>query len=108
MGPGSGRDDGGALGDPTLFDNPRQVYRTAGLNPRQYESAGKRRDSVISREGSVELRRAQTLGTCMILDTAPPKRAPADTRLLETWGPSQNIPGRSGEAEVIPPSTVKH
>ena len=37
---------------------PRQVYRTAGLNPIQYESAGKRRDSVISREGSVELRRA--------------------------------------------------
>jgi transposase len=47
---------GGALGDPTRFDNPRQVYRTAGLNPIQYESAGKRRDSVISREGSVELR----------------------------------------------------
>ena len=49
---------GGALGDPTRFDNHRQVYRTAGLNPIQYESAGKRRDSLISREGSVELRRA--------------------------------------------------
>jgi transposase len=49
---------GGALGDPARFDNHRQVYRTAGLNPSQYESAGKRRDSVISREGSVELRRA--------------------------------------------------
>lgn len=49
---------GGALGNPTRFDNHRQVYRTAGLNPIQYESAGKRRDSVISREGSVELRRA--------------------------------------------------
>jgi transposase len=49
---------GGALGDPTRFDNHRQVYRTAGLNPIQYESAGKRRDSTISREGSVELRRA--------------------------------------------------
>jgi transposase len=49
---------GGALGDPSRFDNPRQVYRTAGLNPIQYESAGKRRDNVISREGSVELRRA--------------------------------------------------
>lgn len=49
---------GGALGDPSRFDNPRQIYRTAGLNPIQYESAGKRRDSVISREGSVELRRA--------------------------------------------------
>jgi transposase len=49
---------GGALGDPTRFTTSRQVYRTAGLNPIQYESAGKRRDSVISREGSVELRRA--------------------------------------------------
>ena len=49
---------GGALGDPTRFPTSRQVYRTAGLNPIQYESAGKRRDSVISREGSVELRRA--------------------------------------------------
>ena len=49
---------GGALGDPARFPSSRQVYRTAGLNPIQYESAGKRRDSVISREGSVELRRA--------------------------------------------------
>lgn len=49
---------GGALGDPTRFTNARQVYRTAGLNPIQYESAGKRRDTSISREGSVELRRA--------------------------------------------------
>jgi transposase len=49
---------GGALGDPGRFENHRQVYRTAGLNPIQYESAGKRRDGVISREGSVELRRA--------------------------------------------------
>jgi transposase len=48
----------GALGDPSRFGNPRQVYRSAGLNPIQYESAGKRRDTVISREGSVELRRA--------------------------------------------------
>ena len=49
---------GGALGDASRFTSSRQVYRTAGLNPIQYESAGKRRDSVISREGSVELRRA--------------------------------------------------
>jgi transposase len=49
---------GGALGDPARFVTSRQVYRTAGLNPIQYESAGKRRDSVISREGSIELRRA--------------------------------------------------
>ena len=49
---------GGALGDPARFPTARQVYRSAGLNPIQYESAGKRRDTVISREGSVELRRA--------------------------------------------------
>ncbi|MFN2536623.1 MAG: transposase [Mycobacteriales bacterium] len=49
---------GGALRDPSRFDTYRQIYRSAGLNPIQYESAGKRRDSVISREGSVELRRA--------------------------------------------------
>lgn len=48
----------GALGDPSRFRNPRQVYRSAGLNPIQYESAGKRHDTVISREGSVELRSA--------------------------------------------------
>jgi transposase len=40
------------------FPEPRQIYRSAGLNPGQYESAGKRRDAKISREGSVELRRA--------------------------------------------------
>ena len=49
---------GAALGDPTRFDKASQVYRSAGLNPVQYESAGKRRDKQISREGSVELRRA--------------------------------------------------
>jgi transposase len=48
----------GALGDPHRFTSARQIYRSAGLNPIQYESAGKRHDSVISREGSVELRRA--------------------------------------------------
>ena len=68
---------GGALGDPSRFDNYRQIYRTAGLNPIQYESAGKRRDSVISREGSVELRRALIdLGMGLWL-TDPPARAHA-------------------------------
>jgi transposase len=49
---------GGTLGNPARFTTASQIYRTAGLNPIQYESAGKRRDSVISREGSIELRRA--------------------------------------------------
>lgn len=47
-----------ALGDPDRWPGPRQIYRAAGLSPMQYESAGKRRDGTISREGSVALRRA--------------------------------------------------
>ena len=47
-----------ALGDPDRWPGPRQIYRAAGLSPAQYESAGKRRDGKISREGSVALRRA--------------------------------------------------
>ncbi len=46
------------VGDPARWPSHRQVYRAAGLNPSQYESAGRRRDGGISREGSVELRRA--------------------------------------------------
>lgn len=49
---------GAALGDPNRWPGPRQIYRAAGLSPMQYESAGKRRDGTISREGSVALRRA--------------------------------------------------
>ena len=47
-----------ALGDPQRWPGPRQIYRAAGLSPMQYESAHKRRDGGISREGSVALRRA--------------------------------------------------
>jgi transposase len=49
---------GAAVGDPSRWPGPPQIYRAAGLSPMQYESAGKRRDGAISREGSVELRRA--------------------------------------------------
>ena len=49
---------GAAVGDPTRWPSHRQLYRTSGLSPAQYESAGRRRDGSISREGSVELRRA--------------------------------------------------
>jgi transposase len=48
----------GALGDPDRWPGPRQIYRAAGLSPAQYESAGRRHDGSISREGSVALRRA--------------------------------------------------
>lgn len=47
-----------ALGDPSRWPGPRQIYRASGLSPTQYESAHKRRDGGISREGSVALRRA--------------------------------------------------
>lgn len=49
---------GAALGDPARWPGSAQIYRAAGLSPAQYESAGKRRDGHISREGSVALRRA--------------------------------------------------
>lgn len=47
-----------ALGNPDRWPGPRQIYRASGLSPMQYESARKRRDGPISREGSVALRRA--------------------------------------------------
>lgn len=47
-----------AVGEPTRWAGHAQIYRAAGLNPSQYESSGRRRDGKISREGSVELRRA--------------------------------------------------
>ena len=49
---------GAALGDPARWPGPAQVYRASGLSPMQYESAGKRRDGAISREGSTTLRQA--------------------------------------------------
>lgn len=49
---------GAAVGDPRKWPGFRQIYRASGLSPMQYESAGRRRDGSISREGSVGLRRA--------------------------------------------------
>jgi transposase len=49
---------GAAVGNPDRWPAARQLYRASGLSPAQYESAGKRRDGTISREGSVALRRA--------------------------------------------------
>jgi transposase len=47
-----------AVGEPSRWASHAKLYRAAGLTPAQYESAGRRRDGGISREGSVELRRA--------------------------------------------------
>ena len=49
---------GAAVGDLDRWPGACQLYRASGLSPAQYESAGKRRDGHISREGSVALRRA--------------------------------------------------
>jgi transposase len=45
-------------GDPTRWPSHRQLYRAAGLTQTLYESAGRRHDGGISREGSAHLRRA--------------------------------------------------
>jgi transposase len=47
-----------ALGPISRWPAAAKIYRAAGLTPVQYESAGRRRDGGISREGSVPLRRA--------------------------------------------------
>ncbi|MGH2768907.1 MAG: transposase [Actinomycetota bacterium] len=50
---------GAGIGEPTRFPNAAAAYRAAGLVPTQYESAGHTRGRQrISREGSVDLRRA--------------------------------------------------
>jgi transposase len=49
---------GAGIGGPARWPGPAQIYRASGLSPMQYESAGRRRDGRISREGSVALRRA--------------------------------------------------
>nr|WP_205629762.1 IS110 family transposase [Jiangella muralis] len=72
---------GAAVGDPTRWPGPRQIYRAAGLSPMQYESAGKRRDGAISREGSVTLRRALIdLGVGLWLNDPPAKAYAAGLR----------------------------
>lgn len=66
---------GAAVGDPARWPGPRQLYRASGLSPSQYESAGRRRDGTISREGSVELRRALIdLGVGLWLNDPAAKR----------------------------------
>jgi transposase len=50
---------GAAIGDPNRYRDAAAAYRASGLVPISYESAGRsRRRTGISREGSVELRRA--------------------------------------------------
>jgi transposase len=66
---------GAAVGDPQRWPSHRQLYRASGLAPMQYESAGRRRDGTISREGSVQLRRAMIdLGIGLWLQDPAAKR----------------------------------
>lgn len=72
---------GAAVGEPARWPGPRQLYRASGLSPTQYESAGHRRDGAISREGSVELRRALIdLGIGLWLTDGPSKTYAAGLR----------------------------
>jgi transposase len=72
---------GAGVGDPARWPGHRQVYRASGLSPAQYESAGKRRDGSISREGSVQLRRALiSLGVGLWHSDAPAKAYAASLR----------------------------
>ncbi len=66
---------GAAVGDPTRWPGPSQLYRAAGLSPMQYESAGHRRNGGISREGSVQLRRALIDLGIGLWHSDPPSRA---------------------------------
>lgn len=78
---------GAAVGDPHRWPGHRQLYRASGLSPMQYESAGKRRDGSISREGSVELRRALIdLGIGLWLNDPAAK----------TYGQSMRARGKKG------------
>lgn len=49
---------GAAVGDIARWPSADKVYRASGLTPTVHESAGRRRDGGISREGSVSLRHA--------------------------------------------------
>ncbi|MDQ0820320.1 transposase [Arthrobacter sp. V4I6] len=74
----------GALGDPHRWPGPSQIYRASRLSPAQYESAGKRRDGSISREGSVALRRALIdLGVGLWFNDTPSR---AYAAVLKTGG----------------------
>jgi len=61
-----------ACGPSGRWASAARIYRAAGLTPVIYESAGRRRDGGISREGSVQLRRALLdLGTGLWLQDQP-------------------------------------
>ena len=72
---------------PARWPSPKQLYRASGLSPAQYESAGKRRDGAISREGSV----AAAPGVDRSRD-----RAVAERSGRETLRPALRARGKKG------------
>jgi transposase len=68
-----------AVGDGRQFGSARDFAAWAGLTPRQYASAGKRRDQGISRQGDIRLRKLLALGASMIIRNA---RSRADRATL--------------------------
>lgn len=68
-----------AVGDGRRFRSARDFAAWAGLTPRQYASAGKRRDQGISRQGDIRLRKLLALGASMIMRNA---RSRADRATL--------------------------
>jgi transposase len=68
-----------AVGDGRQFGSARDFADWAGLTPRQYASAGKRRDQGISRQGDIRLRKLLALGASMIIRNA---RSRADRATL--------------------------
>lgn len=59
-----------AIGDGRQFGSARDFAAWAGLTPRQYASAGRRRDQGISRQGDIRLRKLLALGASTIIRNA--------------------------------------
>jgi transposase len=63
-----------AIGDGKQFRTARDFAAWCGLTPREYASAGKRREKGISRQGDMHLRKLFALGASTVMRTA---RSPA-------------------------------
>lgn len=59
-----------AIGDGRQFRSARNFAAWCGLTPREYSSAGKRRQSGISRQGDIRLRRLLALGASTVMRNA--------------------------------------
>jgi transposase len=98
---------GGALGDPTRFTNSKQVYRTAGLNPIQYESG---RQAPRQRHQPRRQRRAARalidLGIGLWLNDPAAKQHAADLRAAARRAASSPAPWRTARTASRSPSSA--